>query len=172
MSLQNTHTVSFSHITQAFTHNNATRTLRNTRTPGIRTQVLTIKQDYDRARPLIAEAMKRMIQIGPDVPFILYVEAREYHFHRPLTHDAHELACPQLLLLAHGISLENQCSNAIFSLEQAHLASRQAIDIVTQGFRHRPTRRSNTHSHTKNLTRASHSNTGTVNIIMKVMSIR
>ena len=34
--------------------------------------VLTIQQDYGRTRPLITEAMKRMIKIGPDVPFILY----------------------------------------------------------------------------------------------------
>ena len=123
------------------------------------------------------QALEGFIRVGrKDIALKLYVVferlSLSVDFHRPLTHDAHELACPQLLLLAHGISLENQCSNAIFSLEQAHLASRQAIDIVTQGFRHRPTRCSNTHSHTKNLTRASHSNTGTVNIIMKVMSIR
>eukprot|EP00939_MAST-03C_sp_MAST-3C-sp1_P002279 g2279.t1 len=34
--------------------------------------VLTIKQDRDKARPLVEEAMKRMIKRGPDTPFILY----------------------------------------------------------------------------------------------------
>ena len=40
--------------------------------------VLTIQQDYDRARPLIAEAMKRMVEIGPDVAFILYTSYAIY----------------------------------------------------------------------------------------------